>query len=126
MKAWITSHMKPLGLLAATIYVALKPEIFGGANWDLTQWLGFGMFGIGTWQAFAYANTTASVAKYTKETAVVLLAGMGALTQVLPNGISREDVSVLVAAVAAAVWSFVVPSAPKAVLPGAGQMGDSL
>lgn len=109
MNVWIREHFKPLGLALASIYLALKPELFDGQVWNEKQWLAFALFVLGTWQAFSYANTTTTIARYTKEIVVVVSATIGALISVLPD-VSRADFSVIIAAAAAAVWSIVAPN----------------
>lgn len=115
---YLRAHLKPIGLLIATLFVALRPALFGDVHWVRVQWITFAIFAGGTFQAFAFANTNTTIAQYTKEIITICTAVLGSWVLVLPGGVHGDEWGVIVAAGGAAVWSVIAPlETPRAVLP---------
>lgn len=113
IKSYLSSHIKPIGLLLAAVYTAVRPWLIDGQTWTGASWLAFALFLGGVLVAFLQKNSTTGIAYYAKTIWIVLAAGIGALVQVLPDGFSRADTGTVIVAVGAALWSLIDGTTPR-------------
>lgn len=124
---WIRDHIKWLWPFAAAILQAVRPW-FQGEHYGSAEWLSVTSLALAAFVAYVVPNIEQpGIARYAKGIVVVALAGLGAAQNVLPDGITRQDVWTVGTALVAALGTLLTPTTKaRAVLSsGPGRMGDS-
>jgi hypothetical protein len=123
---WLKLHAHSLELLAFSLFLLIQPRIVGASEFTAHDWDKVAVAGLVAVMAYVGANTTATIGKYAKEIGAVGIAVLVAADNLLDGPWSTQKTMQLVAAAILAVGALVAPSPPQAVLPGTGQMGDSV
>jgi len=123
---WVRTHIKWLMPLLGAIAAAVKPVVIGG-DYSTQQLLFAASLILGAFITYWAPNVEGGgLATYVKGMIVIALAGVGAAQQVLPGGISRQDLWTIGTAVVVSAGTLLFPTiAPRAVQSGGpGRMGD--
>lgn len=118
------TYLKSIVPLLGAIFMFVEPWLVGQQTFTTHDWINVAALTAGAVVAYVVANTSSTVGEYAKETGVALTAGLVVLNNVVDGGITQQELWQIVVAVLVALGVIAAPSAPKAVLPGSGQMGD--
>lgn len=121
---WLRSHSKALIPFAGGVAMAVKPLVLGTEVGPKSV-LSVVALVAAAWLGYVNPLLEGSVAQYSKEITVAVVAGLGAAQNVLPGGISRTDLwTIATACVVAALPFFTPTTATRAVQDsGPGHVG---
>lgn len=128
LQIWLRRHIKWLMPLLGAVASAAKPIVVDG-DYSTGQLLFSTSLVLGAFITYWAPNVEAGgLATYVKGMIVCALAGVGAAQQVLPDGISRQDLWTIGTAVVVSAGTLLFPTiASRAVQSGGdGRMGDGL
>jgi peptidoglycan/LPS O-acetylase OafA/YrhL len=121
---WVKLHAHSLELLAFSLFLLIQPRIVGASEFTAHDWDKVGLGALMLVVAYVGANTNATVGQYAKQVGVVGTAVLVSADNLLDGPWSTQKTMQVVVAGVVAFGALLGSSAPKAVLPGKGQMGD--
>ena len=118
------TYAKSLIPLLGALFMLVSPELIGQAKFTSHDWINVANVAAGMVIAYVASNSTATVGRYAKEVGVAASAALVVLNNVVDGGVSTQEFWQIAVAVLVALGVVVAPTAPRAVLPGPGRMGD--
>jgi hypothetical protein len=124
MTTWLKTHAHALYALGFALFLLVQPWLVGEQTFTSHDWVKVAGAGYALVVTFVGANTTATIGRVAKQTAVVVMAALVTLDNVIDGEWSKQKLIQVIAAAIVAAGSLLASGPAKAVLPGNGHMGD--